>query len=125
MGRSDSVGSFAHYLLERRLIRDGKAQIRMAVLAPDGRFAYLFIAIRTALQIGLQRDCSRITDCLLYHVVAKVVSRNNCLLSRHFALNLFNRSELPTTSTDEKAIAPAANIGLSLPIAASGMPTML
>jgi len=37
----------------------------------------------------------------------------------------FKRSELRSTEIDENAIAPAANIGLRNPSAASGIPTVL
>lgn len=41
------------------------------------------------------------------------------------SLRLRSRSEFVTTLTDEKAMAKAAIIGLSSPMAATGMPTQL
>jgi len=40
-------------------------------------------------------------------------------------LNFFNRREFDITDTELNAIANAANIGLSQPIAAKGIPTVL
>lgn len=42
-----------------------------------------------------------------------------------YSFILLNLSEFVTTLTELNAIAPAANIGLSKPIAASGMPILL
>ena len=46
-------------------------------------------------------------------------------LFKNHNFNFFNLSEFEITDTELNAIANAANIGLSQPIAANGIPTVL